>query len=65
MAKTAKQVTGGRILGDQTFAAISAVEGISLSTTSRNRLASMRKRNLSAEEQRTEIIRAYIDAKSR
>lgn len=61
MAATAE----GRVLGDQTFAAISAVEGISLSAVSRKRLTSMRKRNLSAQEQRAEVIRAYTDAKSR
>ncbi len=55
----------GRVLGDQIFAAISAVEGISLSTSSRKRLESMRKRKLTTEEQRAEIIRAYTDAKSR
>jgi hypothetical protein len=65
MAKPAKKNTAGRVLGDQIFAAISAVEGISLSAVSRNRLTSMRNRNLSAEEQRSEVIRAYTDAKSR
>lgn len=65
MAKPANKVTAGRVLGDQIFAAISAVEGISLSAVSRNRLTSMRNRNLSAEEQRSEVIRAYTDAKSR
>lgn len=54
-----------QILGDQTFAAISAVEGISLSASSRTRLESMKKRKLTTEEQRAEIIRAYTDAKSR
>lgn len=65
MAKLGKKITAGRVLGDQIFAAISAVEGISLSDVSRNRLISMRSRNLSAEEQRNEVIRAYTDAKSR
>jgi hypothetical protein len=65
MAKPAKKNAAGRVLGDQIFAAISAVEGISLSAVSRNRLTSMRNRNLSAEEQRSEVIRAYTDAKSR
>lgn len=65
MAKPAKKNTADRVLGDQIFAAISAVEGISLSAASRNRLTSMRNRNLSADEQRSEVIRAYTDAKSR
>jgi hypothetical protein len=65
MANPAKKNTADRVLGDQIFAAISAVEGISLSAVSRNRLTSMRNRNLSADEQRSEVIRAYTDAKSR
>jgi hypothetical protein len=64
MAKPAKKIAASRVLGDQIFAAISAVEGISLSEASRKRLTSMRSRNLSAEEQRREVIRAYSDAKS-
>jgi hypothetical protein len=54
--------TDGHVLGDPTFAAITAVEGISLSVTSRKRLASMRERNLTPQEQRDEVIRAYIEA---
>lgn len=52
-----------RILGDEIFAAISAVEGISLSITSAQRIDSMRGRHLSAGEQRAEIIRAYLSRK--
>lgn len=65
MAKPAKKITASLVLGDQIFAAISAVEGISLSDASRKRLTSMRNRNLSAEEQRSEVIRAYMNIKSR
>jgi hypothetical protein len=36
-----------------------------LSTESRRRLSSMKKRKLTNEEQRTEVIRAYIEAKTR
>lgn len=54
-----------RVLGDRAFAAITAVEGIALSPESRQRLASMRSRKLTPEEQRAEIIRAYSGAKSR
>jgi hypothetical protein len=54
-----------RVLGDRTFAAISAVEGISLSASSRARFHSMKKRKLTTDEQRAEIIRAYTEAKSR
>ncbi len=54
-----------RTLGDRAFAAITAVEGIALSAESRHRLAMMQGRNLSPEEQRAEIIRAYAEAKPR
>jgi hypothetical protein len=54
-----------RVLGERAFAAISAVEGIVLTADSRHRLATMRRRNLSPEEQRAEIVRAYAGVKSR
>ncbi|KWV54721.1 hypothetical protein AS156_07080 [Bradyrhizobium macuxiense] len=68
MKKTTKGLkpsTPGHVLGQRTFAAITAVEGISLSAASRKRLADMSKRKLSPDDQRSEIIRAYRDAKSR
>lgn len=68
MKKTAKRLGGtseAHVLGERTFAAITAVEGISLSAESRKRLSSMKKRKLTNEEQRTEVIRAYIEAKTR
>lgn len=68
MRKTGKRLSesgDGHILGQRTFAAITAVEGISLSSASRKRLAGMKKRKLSHDEQRSEVIRAYVDAKSR
>lgn len=52
-----------RILGNDTFAAITAVEGIALGSASRLRLASMRERHLTHGEQRAEIIRAYLESK--
>ena len=55
----------GHVLGDRTFAAITAVEGISLSNASRNRIQSMRKRQLSPAQQRDEVIRAFTEAKTR
>jgi len=68
MKKTTKRLGGtseGHVLGERTFAAITAVEGISLSAESRKRLSSMKKRKLTNEEQRTEVIRAYFEAKTR
>lgn len=68
MKKTGKRLSAvgeSHVLGQRTFAAITAIEGISLSATSRKRLSDMKKRKLSPEEQRSEVIRAYVDAKSR
>ncbi len=68
MKKIIKSVKGsseGHVLGDRTFAAITAVEGISLSAASRQRLSSLKERRLTSEEQRTEVIRAYVKTKSR
>jgi len=53
----------GRILGGETFAAITAVEGVSLSKSSATRLATLRKSKLSPGEQRAEVIRAYLSQK--
>jgi hypothetical protein len=65
--KKANTQLGGEthVLGDRTFAAITAVEGVQLSASSRKRLSEMNKRKLSADEQRSEVIRAYADAKVR
>lgn len=68
MKKSTKRLTPGspsHILGQRTFAAITAVEGINLSAASRKRLADLKKRKLSPDDQRAEIIRTYQDAKSR
>lgn len=66
--KTPKRLAeshGGHVLGERTFAAITAVEGISLSAESRKRLVAMKKRKLTGDEQRSEVIRAYHEAKKR
>jgi hypothetical protein len=66
--KTGKRLSASgdvHIIGHRTFAAITAVEGISLSAASRKRLADMKKRKLSQDEQRSEVIRAYVEVKSR
>jgi hypothetical protein len=68
MKKTDKRLVSegsGYVLGERTFAAITAVEGLKLNPTSRKRLASMKKRKLSGEQQRSEIILAYTDPKAR
>lgn len=65
MKKALKRSSEGRILGDQTFAAISAVEGISLGAGSKKRLQDMKDRNLTSKQQRAEVIRVYRQAKLR
>ena len=47
------------ILGEAAFAAISAVEGLKLSPTSKRRLAALSKMPISEAERRAEIFRAY------
>lgn len=64
-SKGPKPGASGHVLGQRTFAAITAVEGISLSAASRKRLADLKKRKLSPDDQRAEVIRAYLDTKSR
>jgi len=63
--KGLKPSASGHVLGQRTFAAIAAVEGIELSAASRKRLSDLKKRKLSADDQRSEVIRAYQDAKTR
>jgi hypothetical protein len=68
MKKTVKRLVGkseGHMLGERTFAAITAVEGISLSAAGRKRFASMKKRKLTNDQQRSEVIRAYTETKTR
>ena len=65
LPKKLRGSTSGVVLGERTFAAITAVEGLGLSASSRKRLADMEKRKLSGDEQRSEVIRAYSAAKSR
>jgi hypothetical protein len=48
-----------RVLGDKTFAAISAVEGLRLSAASQARLSAMKQKGLTPAQKRAEILRAY------
>lgn len=68
MKKLPKKLSGtapGVVLGERTFAAIAAVEGLGLNASSCKRLTDMKKRKLTADEQRSEVIRVYSLAKSR
>jgi hypothetical protein len=48
-------------LSDEAFAAICAVEGLTMSAESKKRLEALRARGLSPDEVRAEILRAYRD----
>ncbi|MDX2289858.1 MAG: hypothetical protein NW217_13680 [Hyphomicrobiaceae bacterium] len=54
-----------RTLGAKTFAAIAAVEGLRLSASSKKRLASLRASELTPDERRAEVLRAYSPPKGR
>lgn len=46
-------------LGAKAFAAITAVEGLRLSSTSKNRLDRQKKQGMSNEQRRQDVLRAY------
>jgi len=48
-----------RVLGDKTFAAITAVEGLKLSAASRKRMLAMKARKLTPAQKRVEVLREY------
>ena len=48
-----------RVIGSRAFAAITAVEGLRLSATSKKRLATLRESGLTPAERRAEVVRAY------
>jgi len=54
-----------RTLGEKTFAAIAAVEGLKLGPVSAKRLSSLKERNLTPAQKRAEVLRAYIGSKGR
>lgn len=52
-----------RVIGAKTFAAIAAVEGLRLSAASKKRIATLRASELSPDERRAEVLRAYAPTK--
>lgn len=52
-------VPSSLVLGRQAFAAITAVEGLKLSSISQRRLDALKSSGLSAEERRAEVLRTY------
>lgn len=68
MGRNSKKALSGAaspVLGGEAFAAMTAVEGMTLSASSKKRLLSMAARKLSPAEKRAEILRTYAPAKSR
>lgn len=60
MSKSAKaHMKKPQVLGAKAFAAITAVEGLRLSASSRGRLEALKASGLSSEERRKEVLRAY------
>ena len=57
--KNAPIDASSRVLGDRTFAAIAAVEGLKLSAASRKRMLAMKRRKLTPAQKRAEVLRAY------
>lgn len=57
--------SAARVLGAKTFAAIAAVEGLRLSASSKKRLAALRASELTPDERRAEVLRAYSSPKGR
>jgi len=53
------RLPNSRVLDQQAFAAITAVEGLELSAASKGRLDSLKRSNLSADERRAEVLRTY------
>ena len=53
------------VLGSRKFAAITAVEGLRLNPESRKRLSALKASELSADERRAEVLRAYVDPSRR
>ena len=56
---TKSRKSKSRILGTKAFAAITAVEGLRLSASSRTRLETLKAAGLTAEQRRDEVLRAY------
>lgn len=54
-----------QVLGQKTFAAITAVEGLRLSANSNKRVKTLLSSKLSPEARRAEVLRAYMETKGR
>ena len=59
LSRRTRAAKAGMILGRERFAKISAVEGIELTSSMRERAAEFDRRGMAAEERRRSIIRAH------
>jgi hypothetical protein len=50
----------GKVLGAQTFAAITSVEGLRLGSASRKRLETMKANGLTPAQSRDEVLKVYM-----
>lgn len=57
--KTTPEKDRPRVLGRKAFEAIAAVEGLNLSEASRSRVSKLLARDLSADQRRAAVVRAY------
>lgn len=61
--KKTRNETKASILGDKTFAAITAVEGLKLPRASKRRIAALKQKKLTPAQRRAEVLRAYLSGK--
>lgn len=54
-----------RVLGAKKYAAMAAIEGLHLGTTSKKRLAKLLASDLPPDQRRAEVLRAYSSPKGR
>lgn len=62
MASRSPKKAPSTVIGAEAFAAISAVEGLTLGPASKRRLERLKASGLSGDERRAEILRAYRSA---
>jgi len=55
----------GKVLGAQTFAAITSVEGLCLGAASRKRLKAMKASGLTPAQSRDEVLKVYMELADR
>jgi hypothetical protein len=65
ISRKPRKKSAKKILGSKKFAAISAVEGLSLTAESKHRLDKLMNSSLSPDQRRAEVIRAYKKGDSR